>query len=56
MKLIKKTRTYLKDSVEHKITDLYVVNERGYKIAITPKFASNKRDWRDLYDLAEEDE
>lgn len=55
MKLIKQTRSYMKDSVEHKITDLYLVNERGYKIAITPKFVANKRDWRDLYDMAEDE-
>ena len=55
MKLIKKKRTYLQDSVEHHCTDLYIVKDNGYKIPIIPKFFNDKRNWRDLYEIAEEE-
>lgn len=53
MKLIKITRTYVKDSIEHKATDLYIVKENGWRIQIAPKW-QNKRDFFDLLDMAEE--
>ena len=56
MKLIKKKRTYIQDSVEHHCTDLYIVKDNGYKIPIIPKFFNDKRNWRDLYEIAEADD
>lgn len=54
MKLIKKVRTYIKDSEEKKTTDLFIVKDNGWKIQICPRW-QNKRDFFDLLDLAEEE-
>lgn len=55
MRLIKIIRTYVKDSIEHKCTDLYIVKENGWRIQIVPKW-QNKRDFFDLLDMAEKEE